>query len=76
MDSLIEDIFTKKDFDKEFVEKTKNDLKFNEIKDLESRIPIGRVATTTEQSMPVLFLCSSAASYITGTAIDVNGGQL
>lgn len=36
MDSLIEDIFTKKDFDKEFVEKTKNDLKFNEIKDLES----------------------------------------
>lgn len=47
-----------------------------EIEDLESRIPIGRVATTIEQSMPVLFLCSSAASYITGTAIDVNGGQL
>jgi hypothetical protein len=36
MDSLIEDIFKKKDFDKEFVEKRKYDLRLNGIQDLES----------------------------------------
>ena len=43
---------------------------------LEEKIPVRRIATTTEQALPVLFLCSSAASYIAGTAIDINGGQL
>ena len=43
---------------------------------LEEKIPVRRVATTTEQALPVLFLCSSAASYIAGTVIDINGGQL
>jgi len=47
-----------------------------QIKDLESKIPIGRIATTREQALPILFLCSDAASYITGATIDVNGGQL
>lgn len=46
------------------------------ISELKSKIPVRRIATTTEQAMPVLFLCSSAASYIAGAAIDVNGGQL
>ena len=36
MNSLIEDIFTKKDFDKEFVEKRKKDLRLNGIESLES----------------------------------------
>ena len=43
---------------------------------LEQKIPIKRIASTTEQAAPILFLCSSAASYITGAAIDINGGQL
>ncbi len=43
---------------------------------LEQKIPIKRIASTTEQATPILFLCSSAASYITGAAIDINGGQL
>ena len=43
---------------------------------LEKSIPIGRIASTTEQALPVLFLCSDAASYITGATLDVNGGQL
>lgn len=43
---------------------------------LEKSIPIGRIASTVEQALPVLFLCSEAASYITGTTLDVNGGQL
>jgi len=46
------------------------------IQQLQSKIPVRRIATTTEQAMPILFLCSSAASYITGAAIDINGGQL
>ena len=46
------------------------------IAELEAKIPIRRIATTTEQALPILFLCSNAASYITGAAIDINGGQL
>jgi 3-oxoacyl-[acyl-carrier protein] reductase len=46
------------------------------ITQLEQKIPIKRIASTTEQATPILFLCSSAASYITGAAIDINGGQL
>ena len=46
------------------------------VSELEQKIPIRRIATTTEQALPVLFLCSNAASYITGAAIDINGGQL
>ena len=47
-----------------------------QIKVLEANIPIRRIATTREQALPILFLCSDAASYITGATIDVNGGQL
>jgi NAD(P)-dependent dehydrogenase (short-subunit alcohol dehydrogenase family) len=43
---------------------------------LEEEIPIRRIATTTEQALPILFLCSSGASYISGATIDINGGQL
>jgi 3-oxoacyl-[acyl-carrier protein] reductase len=46
------------------------------IEELAARIPVRRIATTKEQAMPILFLCSNAASYISGAAIDVNGGQL
>ena len=47
-----------------------------ELRSLCERIPIGRLANVKEQSMPVLFLCSDAASYITGCVLDINGGQL
>lgn len=47
-----------------------------EIKKLSSKIPLTRLATPAEQSMPILFLCSEASSYITGCILDVNGGQL
>lgn len=43
---------------------------------LESVIPLGRIATVAEQVGPVLFLCSQAAGYMTGTFLDVNGGQI
>jgi len=47
----------------------------DQIKALEADIPIGRIASTREQAMPILFLCSEDASYITGAVLDINGGQ-
>jgi NAD(P)-dependent dehydrogenase (short-subunit alcohol dehydrogenase family) len=39
-------------------------------------IPLGRVGTVTEVAELAAFLASDAASYITGQAINVTGGQL
>lgn len=47
-----------------------------QIKALEKNIPLKRIATTEEIANPIMFLCSSASSYITGAIIDINGGQL
>ena len=47
-----------------------------ELKNLVSNIPLNRIATVEDQVGMILFLCSDAASYITGTYIDVNGGQI
>ncbi len=44
--------------------------------DLVSAIPVGRLAEIIDQVGPVLFLCSDASRYMTGSVIDVNGGQL
>lgn len=41
-----------------------------------ARIPIGRMAEPEEVAWPIAFLCSRAASYITGAILDVNGGVL
>ena len=41
---------------------------------LASLIPLRRIAEVDEQVGPIMFLCSSAASYINGAVIDVNGG--
>jgi NAD(P)-dependent dehydrogenase (short-subunit alcohol dehydrogenase family) len=38
--------------------------------------PIRRKAEPVEIAWPIAFLCSPAASYITGTIIDINGGAL
>ena len=47
-----------------------------EITRLKENIPVKRISTTFEQAMPILFLCSDAASYISGAFVDINGGQL
>lgn len=39
-------------------------------------IPIGRIAEVDEIAKVVTFLASSAASYITGTTLDVSGGMV
>jgi 3-oxoacyl-[acyl-carrier protein] reductase len=41
-----------------------------------SSIPLGRLGTPAECATAIAFLASSAASYITGETIEVNGGQL
>ena len=38
-------------------------------------VPVGRYGTSEEVAALVVFLCSEAASYINGTAIEVDGGQ-
>ena len=45
-------------------------------KEQEVLIPLGRFAEVNEVVNPIMFLCSEEASYITGTTLDVNGGQL
>jgi NAD(P)-dependent dehydrogenase (short-subunit alcohol dehydrogenase family) len=38
-------------------------------------VPVGRYGTAEEVAAVIVFLCSSAASYINGAAISVDGGQ-
>ena len=40
------------------------------------RIPLGRVGQPAEAAKAIVFLCSSAASYITGTSFEVDGGLM
>ncbi|MGI3211974.1 SDR family NAD(P)-dependent oxidoreductase [Roseovarius tibetensis] len=37
-------------------------------------IPLGRLAAPAEIARPIVFLCSDAASYMSGATLDVNGG--
>ena len=52
-----------------------NAMTDEQLEELSAKIPIRRIASTREQALPILFLCSDAAAYIAGTALDVNGGQ-
>ena len=42
----------------------------------EQAVPLGRLGTTTDVADACLFLCSSAAGWISGTTIVVDGGML
>jgi 3-oxoacyl-[acyl-carrier protein] reductase len=44
-------------------------------KEILTRIPLGRIGQPSDIAGPVLFLASDMADYITGTAIEVNGGM-
>jgi len=41
-----------------------------------ARIPLNRIATVEEVANVVVFLASDAASYMTGTTVDVTGGMM
>ncbi len=46
----------------------------DQLADLVAGIPLGRMAAPAEVAAVVCFLASSAAGYLTGAVIDVNGG--
>jgi len=46
-----------------------------QISNLEKNIPMNRIAKPIDIVKPILFLCSSLSSYMTGCCLDVNGGQ-
>jgi NAD(P)-dependent dehydrogenase (short-subunit alcohol dehydrogenase family) len=41
-----------------------------------ARVPLGRIGQATDQAGAILFLASDAASYVTGTTLAVDGGQM
>lgn len=54
----------------------KESMTDEQVRNLEANIPLGRIAEVDEQVGPILFLLSDAAAYMTGTFLDVNGGQI
>jgi 3-oxoacyl-[acyl-carrier protein] reductase len=42
--------------------------------EMAARIPLGRLGTPDEVAAAVHWLCSVDAGYVTGHALDVNGG--
>ena len=51
-------------------------LSDSERNEVVNAIPLKRMPEINECVQPVLFLASDAASYMTGTVLDVNGGRL
>jgi 3-oxoacyl-[acyl-carrier protein] reductase len=45
-------------------------------KKIYATIPMGRVGTPEEIAAPILFLCTTHASFITGEVFNVNGGAV
>jgi 3-oxoacyl-[acyl-carrier protein] reductase len=44
-------------------------------RDTNHQIPLGRIGNTDEAAKVITFLVSDAASYVTGTAVNVDGGK-
>jgi NAD(P)-dependent dehydrogenase (short-subunit alcohol dehydrogenase family) len=44
-------------------------------RDPRHQIPLGRLGNTHEAANVIAFLVSGAASYVTGTAVNVDGGK-
>lgn len=46
----------------------------DEIDEITTRVPLGRLSNPTEIAAAIGWLCSDESSYVTGASIDVNGG--
>lgn len=57
-------------------ELTRKNLKTQEIKDVTSGIPAGRLGTPEEISSLIAFLASENSSFVTGQTITADGGQI
>ena len=44
-------------------------------KEIGKTIPLGRIGETEEAAKVITFLVSDAASYVTGTSINIDGGS-
>jgi NAD(P)-dependent dehydrogenase (short-subunit alcohol dehydrogenase family) len=44
--------------------------------EMAKRVPLGRIGTAEEFANMILFLASDAGSYVTGAAINVDGGMI
>ena len=42
---------------------------------LSEKVPLGRIGESSDYADLVAFLCSERATYITGTAINLDGGM-
>ena len=45
------------------------------LESIENTIPLGRIAQANEISPMIEFLVSDKNTYITGSGVDINGGQ-
>ena len=50
-------------------------LSADQVKKLVESVPLGRLGRIDDVAQAVLFLCSPAAGYVTGTTLHVNGGM-
>jgi len=53
-----------------------NNVSIESIHDLEETIPLRKIAMPEQIADVVNFLCSSESSYIHGSVLDINGGQI
>ena len=53
----------------------KESMTKSEQENLAKSIPLKRLGSVEEQVAPIMFLCSNESSYMTGSILDINGGQ-
>ena len=54
----------------------RNNLSVEDIKALESSIPLGRLASLDELSKTIAFLLGKQNTYLTGVGLDISGGEV